>query len=170
MWEQLQRVYANTSLWRFGLSFSAAPRVAGVETVLSSGYDTFLTILHYRALDELATTVEGSKCAAGAAPMRAAQNSIATALAGPLLWNETIGMFSPSSGNGAHLTDVWGSALAVDTGAVTGERASRIVAWFGAHWGEVVQDGQIRHLPLGQHWPAHAFWEYDVQSVALAAS
>ena len=36
--------------------------------------------------------------------------------------------------NDAHLTDVWGSALAVDTGAVTGERAARIVEWFGAHW------------------------------------
>jgi hypothetical protein len=68
----------------------------------------------------------------------------------------------PSSGNNAHLTDVWGSALAVDSGAVTGERAARIVEWFGAHWAEVVQDGQVRHLPLGQHWAGHVFWEYDV--------
>ena len=45
--------------------------------------------------------------------------------------------FRPSSGNNANLTDVWGSALAVDAGAVTGERAARIVAWFGAHWSEV---------------------------------
>ena len=55
-----------------------------------------------------------------------------------------------------------GSALAVDTGAVTGDRAARIVAWFGEHWSEVVQDGQVKHLALGEHWAGHLFWEYDV--------
>jgi hypothetical protein len=120
-------------------------------------------VLHYRALVALATSAEEAGCAADVAPMRAVQHAIAAALnQGPLLWNDTVGMFMPSSGNNAHLTDVWGSALAVDSGAVTGERAARIVAWFGAHWAEVVQDGQVRHLPLGQHWAGHLFWEYDV--------
>ena len=41
---------------------------------------------------------------------------------GPLLENRTTGMFRPSSGNNGQLTDVWGSALAVDLGAVAGER------------------------------------------------
>jgi hypothetical protein len=70
-------------------------------------------------------------------------------------------MYMPSSGNNAALTDVWGSALAVHVGAAPPARAARIVAWFGANWESVVQDGQIRHLPLGQHWPNPAFWEYD---------
>jgi hypothetical protein len=87
---------------------------------------------------------------------------IMAALAGPLLWDELNGMLRPSSGNCANLTDVWASALAVEVGAVPAERAGRIVAWFGAHWAEVVQDGQIRHLPAGQHWPGHMFWEYNV--------
>ena len=93
--------------------------------------------------------------------MRAVRARMIAALAGPILWDDTVGMFRPSSGNNANLTDVWGSALAVEIGAVTGERAARIVSWFGAHWREVVQDGQIRHLPLGQHWPDPGFWEYD---------
>ena len=86
---------------------------------------------------------------------------IGAALAGPVLWNETAGMFRPSSGNScfasgaqcvpnSRLTDVWGSALAVDVGAAVGERAARIVAWFGAHWPEVVQDGQVKHLAIGE--------------------
>ena len=93
-------------------------------------------------LGQLADMAERFSCG-DAAPVRAVRARIVSALAGPLLWNESSGMFRPSSGNSANLTDVWGSALAVDEGIVTGERAARIVAWFGAHWSEVVQDGQV---------------------------
>jgi hypothetical protein len=89
------------------------------------------------------------------------RDAVGEALNGPLLWNESSGMFRPSSGNNANLTDVWGSALAVDAGLVTSERAARIVSWFGAHWSEVVQDGQIRHLAKGEYWPGHRFWEHQ---------
>ena len=56
---------------------------------------------------------------------------------------------------------MWGSALAVHLGIVPPDRAARIVAWFGAHWSEVVQDGQIKHLAHQQYWAQTSFWEYD---------
>ncbi len=171
VWAQLQDHYANASRWHDGLSFSAAVSVAGVETVLSSGHDTFLSLLHYQALESLASAAEHTTCSGLVPAMRAVQHTIESALNdGPLLWNESSGMFRPSSGNNAHLTDVWGSALAVDSGAVTGERAARIVEWFGAHWTEVVQDGQVRHLPAfgdaggmpsGEYWPDVTTWQYN---------
>ena len=49
LWARLKRHYADTAVWWDGLSFSAEPRVAGVEAVLSSGHDTFLSLLHYQA-------------------------------------------------------------------------------------------------------------------------
>jgi hypothetical protein len=120
----------------------------------------FDSVLHVQVLGQLADMSDKFSCGKPA-PMRAVRQRIISALHGPLLWNESIGMFRPSSLNCASLTDVWASALAVDVGAVTGARAARIVEWFGAHWSEVVQDGQIRHLPEGEHWPAHLFWEFD---------
>ena len=90
---------------------------------------------------------------------------IRSALAGPLLWNAGAGMYRPSSGNNAALLDVWGSALAVTAGAAPTERAAGVVRWLGAHWEEVVQAGQVRHLPVGQYWPNPFFWEYDVYQV-----
>ena len=170
LWGQLQRHYTDPAAWQGGLSFSASPRIAGIETVASSGHDTFLSLLHYRALDALAAAAERAKCG-DAAPMRAAQRAISAALSdgSQQLWDEEVGMFRPCSGISANRTDVWGSALAVDTGAVTGERAARIVAWFGEHWSEVVQDGQIRHLPAigdesgmpaGQYWPNTTTWQF----------
>ena len=101
-------------------------------------------ILLTQALGQLADHAERWSCGEPA-DMRAVRSKIVAALAGPLLWNQSSGMFRPSSGNNAALTDVWGSALALDVGLVTAERAARIVAWFGAHWSEVVQDGQVRH-------------------------
>ena len=170
LWGQLQRNYADPAAWQGGLSFSASPRIAGIETVASSGHDTFLSLLHYRALDALAAAAERAKCG-DAAPMRTAQHAISAALSdgSQPLWDDEVGMFRPSSGINANRTDVWGSALAVDTGAVTGERAARIVAWFGQHWSSVVQDGQIRHLPAigdesgmpaGQYWPNTTTWQF----------
>ena len=131
------------------------------DSILKSGHHLFDSVLHAQVLAQLADMSKHFSCG-DAAPARAVRARIVAALAGPLLWNETSGMFRPSSVNNAHLTDVWGSALAVDTGAVTGERATRIVEWFGAHWAEVVQDGQVKHLAFGEHWAQHAFWEYDV--------
>ena len=84
-----------------------------------------------------------------------------SALAGPLLWDASSGMYRPSSGNNAGLVDVWGSALAVAVDAVPADRGAAVVQWLGAHWGEVVQAGQVRHLPQGQYWPDVSTWEYD---------
>ena len=51
--------------------------------MLSSGHDTLLSVLHYRALDALATAADDARCATDVAPMRAAQHAVAAALAGP---------------------------------------------------------------------------------------
>ena len=162
IWAELQATYRNGSVFRDGLAFSAAAAVGALETVLTSGHNTLLSLLHVQALDSLSAMASVHGCGADALAMQAARATIVAALGGPMLWNDATGMFRPSSGNCVNLTDVWASALAVEVGAVTGGRAGRVVAWFGAHWPEVVQDGQIRHLPLGEFWPAHLFWEYNV--------
>ena len=147
------------------------------DSILKSGHHLFDSVLHAQVLGQLADMAERWSCG-NPAPMRAVRQRIVAALQGPLLWNESAGMFRPSSGecsappcggDNSNLTDVWGSALAVDTGAVTGERAARIIAWFGQHWSSVVQDGQIRHLPAigdesgmpaGQYWPNTTTWQF----------
>jgi hypothetical protein len=123
--------------------------VGFTDSIMKSGHHLFDSVLHAQVLGQLADMSAHFSCG-DAAPVRAVRARIVAALAGPLLWNESSGMFRPSSGNDARLTDVWGSALAVDAGVVTGERAARIVEWFGAHWAEVVQDGQVKHLGIGE--------------------
>lgn len=181
LWSSLRGLYDNTSRFRDGLAFSALPTVTGLDTVMSSGHDTLLSLQHVQALDALAGAAQRWGCGGGmVAALREAQSSITTALRGPLLENRTTGMFRPSSGNNAELTDVWGSALAVDLGAVAGEREKKIVAWFGEFWPKVFQDGQVRHLPLvfgsvggtpgaggtpvGEYFPNLTTWAYQTHS------
>lgn len=84
------------------------------DSIAKSGHHLFISLLHLEALQKLnaaAVTCPGASAALSAMHERAAE--IKAALAGPLLWNQSAGMFRPSSGNCAHLVDIWGSALAV---------------------------------------------------------
>lgn len=49
--------------------------------------------------------------------------------------------------------DVWASCYAVSVGfPLTESEKSGIAKWLITHYNEVVQNGQIRHLPLGEYW------------------
>ena len=137
-------------------------------------------MLHLEALQKLISAAASCPDAVAiVSAMRDRAADLKAALAGPLLWNQSAGMFRPSSGNCAHLLDVWGSALAVHIGATTAQQAAAIVNWFGANWQLVFQDGQVRHLPKGQYWPSigpvvapsPGYWEYDtyrkIKSVSI---
>ena len=135
LWAALSAsVYSNTTVWQNGLSYSTAtttprPGAAAPESALITGYDLFTSVYHARALIQLASALKAAAaaaegmpaastspmCTTAAAAVVAAANtvvsSIATALAGPLLWDDGVGMYVPSSGNNSHNTDVWGSCL-----------------------------------------------------------
>jgi glycogen debranching enzyme len=48
--------------------------------------------------------------------------------------------------------DIWGSAFAVYLGVVDHEQARTIATYFRDHYAQLVQHGQIRHLPGGVYW------------------
>ena len=89
------------------------PRTA----VVGTGSAPVACMASRQVLRQLVSLSDRWDCGAPRA-MEAVAATIEQALAGALLWNETAGMYAPSSGNCAQLTDVWGSALALETGAV----------------------------------------------------
>ncbi len=48
--------------------------------------------------------------------------------------------------------DIWGSAFAVYLGIATPEQSATIARYFETHYNELVQHGQVRHLPGGVYW------------------
>lgn len=164
--------YANPTRFRDGLPYFPAPEASGLRgAVLTSGHVTLLGLVHAEALHAALSAVP-TCTGRGQVPLLPTPKeiggvlaNITAALAGPSVWSEDEGMYVPCSGNCATLVDVWGSALAVELGLAPAERSARIVRWFGEHWAEVVQGGQVRMLPAlsvegpgggpaGQFWPS----------------
>jgi len=48
--------------------------------------------------------------------------------------------------------DIWGSAFAVYLGVADTAQSKTVAAYFKEHYSEIVQNGQIRHLPGGVYW------------------
>ena len=66
-------------------------------------------------------------------------------------WDER-GMLLAATGVCRQL-DVWASCHAVSAGFPLGEEKARAIGrWLVANAGGIVQRGQIRHLPAGEHW------------------
>lgn len=68
-------------------------------------------------------------------------------------WDERIGLFRAATVYCGQ-PDIWGSAFAVWLGVATPEQSVTIARYFQEHYGELVQTGQIRHLPGGMYWDA----------------
>ena len=68
-----------------------------------------------------------------------------------VFWDDETGLFRAATLQ-CREHDIWGSAFAVRLDVATPWQARRIATYFRDHYGEIVQRGQLRHLPGGVHW------------------
>jgi hypothetical protein len=68
-----------------------------------------------------------------------------------VFWDAQVGLFRAATVR-CREHDIWGSAFAVYLGVADAEQSKRIAAYFKTHYAELVQTGQIRHLPGGIYW------------------
>jgi hypothetical protein len=66
-------------------------------------------------------------------------------------WDDGAGLFRAATVR-CREHDLWGSAFAVYLGVASDEQAGRVARYFKEHHGEIVQRGQLRHLPKGEYW------------------
>ncbi len=66
-------------------------------------------------------------------------------------WDEDIGLFRAATVS-CRQPDIWGSAFAVWLDVATPQQAKIIANYFKDHYSEIVQRGQIRHLPGNTYW------------------
>ncbi len=123
------------------------------DSIRKTGNELFCSLLYVEAskrLEQLYTLAGDSRSAATwAARASTVQAGLAT------LWNSTTGLFDATSI--APRPDVWGSAYAVVLGLATPTQQASIANWLRAHYAEVVENGQLRHLPGGIFW--NAVWD-----------
>ncbi len=68
-----------------------------------------------------------------------------------VFWDPDVGLFRAATIR-CREHDIWGSAFAVYLGVADTTQAGIIANYFKTHYGEIVQHGQIRHLPGGVYW------------------
>jgi hypothetical protein len=68
-----------------------------------------------------------------------------------VFWDEVVGLFRATTGN-CNVPDIWGSAFAVHLGVATKKQSLKVAGYFQAHYGEIVQAGQVRHIPGFMDW------------------
>jgi hypothetical protein len=68
-----------------------------------------------------------------------------------VFWNPEWKMFRAATAK-CNQPDVWGSAFAVSLGVADREQSLAVARYFRDHYDELVQRGQIRHLPRGMYW------------------
>ena len=68
-----------------------------------------------------------------------------------VFWDSQFGLFRAATSK-CREHDIWGSAFAVYLHVASQQQAMTIARYFKAHYGDIVQNGQIRHLPGGVYW------------------
>ncbi|HID78438.1 MAG TPA: hypothetical protein EYP56_20915 [Planctomycetaceae bacterium] len=118
------------------------------DTVAKTGHLLFCSLLYHDACRRMA---DACRRARWSDPGEYDRRADAIRRSLHLLWNEEAGMFWAADRDCKQI-DIWGSALAVQLGCATRAQADRIAEYLVRHYDEVVQRGQVRHLPAGQAW------------------
>jgi hypothetical protein len=68
-----------------------------------------------------------------------------------VFWDERVGLFRAATIR-CREHHIWGSAFAVYLGIADKSQSMAIARYFKEHYSQIVQNGQIRHLPGGVYW------------------
>lgn len=120
------------------------------DTMRKQGDELFTSLLWIQAARQLADLLkiagrldDGGKWEATADRTQAAIT--------PVFWDDQVGLFRAATVK-CREPDIWGSAFAVYLGAASRAQSLRIAGYFKDHYQEIVEHGQLRHLPGGMYW------------------
>ena len=120
------------------------------DTVRKQGDVLFSSLLFVQAGRQLADLLEAVNRAGEAKHWRNESEKVSAKIR-EVFWDPRISLFRAATVK-CKEPDIWGSALAVYLDVASREQAIAIAGYFKDHYSEVVQKGQIRHLPGGVYW------------------
>lgn len=113
------------------------------DSIPKSGDQLFDSLLAVQACRHMAELTADPKWQAEANRIAAGVQTV--------LWDASVGLFRATTGK-CNAPDIWGSAFAVYLDVATRDQALTIARYFRDHYAEIVQDGQVRHLPGFTDW------------------
>jgi Bacterial alpha-L-rhamnosidase 6 hairpin glycosidase domain len=120
------------------------------DTIRKQGDVLFCSLLYVQASRQLADLLDALGRDEDAGHWRETGRRI-TAGIDAVFWDPNTGLFRAATAQ-CREHDIWGSAFAVYLGVADSKQAKAIATYLQQHYGEIVQAGQIRHLPGGVHW------------------
>lgn len=120
------------------------------DTVRKQGDVLFTSLLYIQACRRLAELMDAGGRPADAARWREEAERLAPVLRATF-WDGGVGLFRAATASCTQ-PDIWGSAFAVELGVATADQSRAVAHYFKNHYSEIVQRGQIRHLPSGVYW------------------
>jgi glycogen debranching enzyme len=122
------------------------------DTVREQGDVLFCSLLQVEASKRLADLLATVGRPADAEKWRNEAGRLAASIR-TVFWDPSLGLFRAATVQ-CKEPDIWGSAFAVYLGVASREQSLAVAKYFQRHYGQIVERGQIRHLPGGVHWQA----------------
>lgn len=120
------------------------------DTVRKKGEVLFCSLLYVQAARQLADLLEVVGRTEEARTWRRDADRVAAGIR-ETFWDDSTGLFRAATVQ-CREHDLWGSAFAVYLGVTTPEQSLAVAKYFKTHYQEIVQRGQLRHLPGGVYW------------------
>jgi hypothetical protein len=128
------------------------------DTVREQGDVLFCSLLYVQACRQLADLLDAVDRRKEASNWRRKAKDLASVIR-KTFWDKDVGLFRAATIY-CRQPDIWGSAFAVWLDVATPKQAKTIARYFKEHYSEIVQHGQIRHLPGGMYWDAACNKDY----------
>jgi hypothetical protein len=122
------------------------------DSVRKQGDELFCSLLFVQACRQLGDLMDAAGRAEDAQKWRREAEQLVPVIR-ETFWDEKIGLFRAATIRCTQ-PDIWGSAFAVYLDVATPRQAQAIARYFKDHYREIVERGQIRHLPGGVYWDA----------------
>ena len=120
------------------------------DSIQKSGDELFCSLLMVQAARQLGDLLEAGGRKDEAQKWRQ-EDARVGANVRSVFWDKEVGLFRSTTGN-CNVPDIWGSAFAVWLGVADVGQAKQIAQYFKVHYAEIVQDGQVRHIPGSTDW------------------
>ena len=120
------------------------------DTIRKQGDLLFCSLLFVQACRQLSDLLEADGRADAAREWRSESELVARGIRN-VFWDADVGLFRAATVRCCE-HDIWGSAFAVYLVVADAAQSQAIARYFKTHYGEIVQHGQIRHLPDGVYW------------------
>lgn len=120
------------------------------DTIRKQGDELFSSLLYVQAARQLSDLLLWGHRPDESRSWRQEADRVA-ASARKVLWDADVGLFRAATVR-CREHDIWGSAFAVFLGVTDEAQSLAIGRYFREHYQDIVQKGQIRHLPGGVYW------------------